>query len=642
MSECYGNTRRGTLEVVEDWFTHFDDDSPRIFWLHGPPGIGKTAVAKSVASYAQQHGNGILAANFFFSVRIGDGCSDGKLLFPTIAHQLASFHPSLKTSIAAALRKDIVLPQGTIESQFHGLFEQPLLSYLQQSTIAREPDTPFVVVLDGLDECADHSMMKKILRKLVELAPQLHRRVKLFLTSRPEDYISSILRHQSKGCVRGYDFQHEERAHSSDDMRVYFCDTLNDISQRKRWGHPESWLSSDDLGRLVDRADGLFIYAATVVRFMEHSWKHPSKSMSIVLNDTDEVAKAKVLAPIDQLYRAILKNAVPPDEQDPVAFIRHIQCILINVVCESVLHSNEIPWALQVEPASELTAILQPLHSVLKISRTIEGDLVGPMGTLHRSFNEFIMDESRCDRKFAVTSHAMESFSIQLFTLLGEVPVHLDGEQLRFWHMAYKCFALLKHYVMQTVRHEASEGCMIRWPLRLSSIVTHFSETQLPSMLAQHPHLRAANTGSLVFITCGLYWEWKEGSSRLESNQSGKRHSSARPFLCCLNYFAEMEISLDWKRKSTASLCNYFISFHPVLHYKVYRQPTKNCLGKRNHDVAPSCQLASICIESGFPAVAQFLQELADVEPEESKKLDTGIMQKLFGWCSQCREKDEQ
>ncbi|KAI0071490.1 hypothetical protein K474DRAFT_1606847 [Panus rudis PR-1116 ss-1] len=235
MSECYPSTRCKTLQAIENWCNGHDQDSLPVFWLQGPPGIGKTAISKSVASYAQQRG--VLAANFFFSIRIGSGCSDGKLLFPTMAHQLVSFHPSLQASISATLREDIELPQRSIDIQFRRLFQQPLLFYIQQSLIDQVPCTPLVIVLDGLDECIDHDLMKNIIRNLVAAAPQLHPTVKLFLASRPEYYITSILRNylQTGDHVYEYDFQCMEWSHSSSDVEVYLRDNLNDIAEKKQW-----------------------------------------------------------------------------------------------------------------------------------------------------------------------------------------------------------------------------------------------------------------------------------------------------------------------------------------------------------------------------------------------------------------------
>ncbi|KAI0080137.1 hypothetical protein K474DRAFT_345480 [Panus rudis PR-1116 ss-1] len=630
MSECYGNTRRWTLQAIEDWFNRFDKYSPRIFWICGPPGIGKTAVAKSVASYAKQHG--ILAANFFFAIPsrgMGQGCSDGKLLFPTVAHQLASFHPSLKASIAAALREDIELPRRSIDIQFDRLFRQPLLFYLQQSLIDQDPDTPIVIVMDGLDECADHELMADILRKLVELAPQLHPPVKLFLTSRPEYYISDILRDQPpEQCIYEYDFQDEERVQSSEDLDVYFRDTLYDIAHKKQWTTAGPWPSAKDLAQLVNRADGLFIYAATVVRFVENSWKGPTDTMRLLLDDTDKVAKAKLLAPIDQLYRAILENAVPPDEQDPEAFIGHIQRILIFVASSRPLDSLNslspkelLTWALQVSPAS-VNAFIRPLHSVLDISRSTEGDLTGNIGTYHRSFNEFIEDEKRCDRKFAATSHAVESFSNHLFHLLDEA---LDLDEQRYFSSTWCAHQVLEYYVDPTFSHEFREGCMRQWPVGLSSIVTHVFETQLPRKLAMAQDM--IELQKLLPYIYMLHWSWKE-PSKAEHNKSEKVHYAPRPLLCCLNYFAEMQINPDMKGPMIAIVLEY------------YFLRVNSCLGKRNHAVTPSSQLATICDGTGFPFIARFFRD-----PENAERFDalsTDTMNALFGSCAQCQAEDRE
>ncbi|KAI0072634.1 hypothetical protein K474DRAFT_358756 [Panus rudis PR-1116 ss-1] len=491
MSQCYGSTRRGTLQVVENWTGEFSKDSPRIFWLYGPPGIGKTAVAKSVASYAQQHG--FLAANFFFSLRIGRNCSDGMFLIPTIAHQLSSFHPTLKAFIAAALEEDAELPRRTIEAQFHNLFQQPLLLYLQQSSMNQEPETPIVIVLDGLDECGDHDMMEKILTKLVMLAPQLHPRLKLFLASRPESHITSILRRQPKGCVHVYDFQNMERSCSAADVEVYLRETLNDIAGRKQWDAAGPWPAPSDLAQLVVRAGGLFIYAATVVRFIERSLKIPSAALRIILDESNKVARINPLAPIDELYRTILENAIA-SAQDPEAFTRYLQCILVTVQTSKKTPAVPGPtigyltWVLQKEYVS-IEAILQPLHSVLNVRSHRRIGWPGSLEasdfivTHHRSFNEFIQDETRCGAKLAVTSRAMKSFAILHFTLLNEGALDLDeGGLSQLEQCLWVSVEVLDQYVLKF----STQGKSIKkWPMELSSVVTRFFEDELPQMLVR-------------------------------------------------------------------------------------------------------------------------------------------------------------
>ncbi|KAI0073163.1 hypothetical protein K474DRAFT_247508 [Panus rudis PR-1116 ss-1] len=251
MSACYAGTRQRTLKTIEAWLNDTNPNSPPVFWLYGPPGIGKTAIAKSVATHAQE--TGVLAANFFFSTRIGQGCSDGKMLFPTLAYQLASFDPSFKVTLAAALKHDPGLAQRSIHTQFRTLLQQPLISMSPRVV-------PLVIILDGLDECSDRDLIQKILHELFALAPRIHPSVKFFLTSRPESHISEVT--QAHEGIHTYNLCQMERNSSSQDIEVYLRHYLNDIAKRRGWSVP--WPSARDLDGLVTLCGGLFILASTM------------------------------------------------------------------------------------------------------------------------------------------------------------------------------------------------------------------------------------------------------------------------------------------------------------------------------------------------------------------------------------------
>lgn len=49
--KCLDGTRTEILEEIMKWINNPDDDAPRIFWLHGQAGRGKSAIAHTVASW---------------------------------------------------------------------------------------------------------------------------------------------------------------------------------------------------------------------------------------------------------------------------------------------------------------------------------------------------------------------------------------------------------------------------------------------------------------------------------------------------------------------------------------------------------------------------------------------------------------
>ena len=100
---CFAGTRVAVLETVKAWLVDSNESQPRVFWLNGLAGIGKSTIAKTIAEYA--YDCGILGGSFFFS-QDDQQLRDSSLVFPTLAFQLAQSTDIFKSSIGEALQKD--------------------------------------------------------------------------------------------------------------------------------------------------------------------------------------------------------------------------------------------------------------------------------------------------------------------------------------------------------------------------------------------------------------------------------------------------------------------------------------------------------------------------------------------------------
>ena len=84
--QCLDGTRTEILKEVVDWMNNTDPTTPRIFWLHGQAGKGKSAIAHTIALQAENLG--LLGSCFCFTrVRQHEGLHTK--LFPTVARDLA-------------------------------------------------------------------------------------------------------------------------------------------------------------------------------------------------------------------------------------------------------------------------------------------------------------------------------------------------------------------------------------------------------------------------------------------------------------------------------------------------------------------------------------------------------------------------
>ncbi|KAM6492220.1 hypothetical protein JOM56_011944, partial [Amanita muscaria] len=175
--------REKTLNQLQEWFDDPTVTTGQIIWLHGPPSIGKTAIALEIARQEK------VIATFFFN-RLDPSRNDGNRLFPKLAWQFAVSIPDVKTHITHVLNERPDLPKKRIEEQFEYLIAQPFAA-MKKATSTERPSC-LVVIIDGIDECADIGLQQRILKVIGKAI--LDRRVPLqfIVSSRPDARIQDI------------------------------------------------------------------------------------------------------------------------------------------------------------------------------------------------------------------------------------------------------------------------------------------------------------------------------------------------------------------------------------------------------------------------------------------------------------------
>lgn len=183
-SGCFQGTRTAIIKLITDWITGTDPTAPRFFWLNGIAGIGKTTVACTIAGHMQNLG--LLGGHFCFSRRGEAQLRNPALVLPTIAYQLARFDPEFGRRITAALEADPEAPYASFKQQLDRLIINPL------KDLDRDPERVVLIMFDAFDECEARGA-KEILQLLVAALPSLPFFLKIFITSRPELHIRSVL-----------------------------------------------------------------------------------------------------------------------------------------------------------------------------------------------------------------------------------------------------------------------------------------------------------------------------------------------------------------------------------------------------------------------------------------------------------------
>jgi hypothetical protein len=231
-----------------------------IFWLNGMAGTGKSTIARTVADvfYARNR----LAASFFFSRGGGDVGSAGKF-FTTVARQLGDISPALRRHICAAITEQKEIASQTLRDQWNQLILRPL-SKLDTTSL----QSSLIIVIDALDECEGDNDIRSLLQLLAEAKNLKSIQLRIFLTSRPETSIRLGFRHMPAILHHDLVLHDVPRIIVDCDISVFLRVQFREISSNSEY-LPAAWPGDKTIDYLVQKADGLFIYAATVCRFIK-------------------------------------------------------------------------------------------------------------------------------------------------------------------------------------------------------------------------------------------------------------------------------------------------------------------------------------------------------------------------------------
>jgi hypothetical protein len=374
---CHLGTRMAILEKLQSWSTDTGLES-RIMWLHGCAGVGKSAIAQMFAGDIKREGR--LGASFFFKrghAKRGTWHS----LIPTIAYQLAMSVPALLLPIQQAVEHDKLVVGYAMAVAFQQLIVEPVGNIPDLQT------TP-IIVLDGLDECEDHRVQQQILRLLIGAIRDHRLPIRLLIASRPEPHLREVLETKETFALCRHSPLSADQS-AFDDIRKYFVDELSRIhseSMARGIDLGPEWPSQDTVDQLVKTSSATFIYATTVIRFIDDEYHHPALRLESVLK-----LDPQSTAPLDDLYTQILSFV--PQEQETV------QLRILHVIRDGREYDPEEIDILLGLHTGMCRLILRRLHSLLNVPR-IRTRFGGRQSiyTLHASLGDYLSDPRRSGR----------------------------------------------------------------------------------------------------------------------------------------------------------------------------------------------------------------------------------------------------
>ncbi|KAJ7097701.1 hypothetical protein C8R44DRAFT_859847 [Mycena epipterygia] len=363
--KCHPETRTKMLDDLYTWASN-DDRSSRVLWLYGPAGAGKSAIAQSFCQKLEAER--CLGGCFFFK-RGHASRGNAYKLFATIAYQLAVVCPELEQLISQRVEKNPAIIDRSLSIQFQQLIIEPVRQNI--------PDRPLVVLIDGLDECEGHDVQQEVLRCIGNTAHGQNLPLRFLIASRPEPHISEVFNGPSLG---GHHIP-VNIEQSFSDVETYFVDEFARILHE----HQETmstisspWPSPEIIRALVNKSSGYFIYASTVIRFIDDKNFRPTERLAVIMG-IKEPDGGSPYAALDQLYTQILSDV-------PVR--PRLLRILTIIAAKFYLTVPGIEELLEWQPGDVWLA-LRGLHSVIKI-----GD-DNYMTVYHASFPDFLLDPQR-------------------------------------------------------------------------------------------------------------------------------------------------------------------------------------------------------------------------------------------------------
>jgi len=379
-SVCTRGTRKRLLNDIVAWAE--GTSSGTLYWLFGPAGSGKSTIASTIArrfELVTVDDPIVLGGNFMCS-RLFKETKSATRIVRTIVYQLA-----LKCKPFA----DALMHSGkfdTINQSPHDQLKGLLIEPWQASESARlaNPSTPppqYLIVIDALDEI-DDTGGSEFLRDLLGVINEKRLRgLKFFATSRPDPALVSHV--DNFGDKQLYRLEEVPVEEAQGDIQLFLSASLPNASL-------------EIIGKVVRLADGLFIYAATILKYLDGC--EPDEKVELLVELLNKLASANPRTSaaetylLDGLYREVLRDVFSKFQS--AIRPRRLQ-LLHTFLCTVERTSTSTAANLCTSTNSRsyekgADDVLKKLHAVLYSKN-------GQVLWYHKSFPDFLFDRDRSE-----------------------------------------------------------------------------------------------------------------------------------------------------------------------------------------------------------------------------------------------------
>ena len=380
---CTPETRVDILAKITKWANDDSPESQSVFWLFGQAGSGKSTIAYTIArrfEFASDTDDTIVLGGNFFCSRQTEETRDITCIIRTIVYHLALRCKAFADALRASGDFDTIYQDPGV--QLERLLIEP---WKQAQSADPSQSLHFLVVIDALDEIEEQGG-SEFLRELLDGINKHHLQgLKFFATSRPDPKLVDHV--QSFEDKQLYRLEQVPMTEAEADITTYLNANLPYFS------------GSAEMEKLVGQAAGLFIYAATIVRYLENCVPFEQKGRVHRLPDSGIPQASKEEAPLlDCLYLQVLSDAFSCVKDEDLDFKRRLE-ILHTFLCSAEPASTTLVAELlfppvEIEPDSAVlhaeiaNGVLASLHAVLYVEN-------GKVLSYHKSFTDFMFNRDR-------------------------------------------------------------------------------------------------------------------------------------------------------------------------------------------------------------------------------------------------------
>jgi len=460
--KCLDGTRVEILNEIVDWIHNTDASTPRVFWLYGQAGKGKSAIAHTIARQAQNLG--VLGSCFCFS-RVRQHEQLHTKLFPTIARDLAHRDLRLRPLLVEVTAKNHSLRDtADIAAQWNKLILEPL------SQLKGSPTGNVVVVIDALDESGAERTRVTVLEVLAAYGTELPANLRILLTSRPLVDIGKALNTGPHVYARSLDAVGTELIMR--DIHLYVSTRLKSLRDP---------FSDEDFQQLAAKSGGVFEWARLACDFMSpRGGVIPKDCFHQIMSHAPGDGRTL----LDEMYTTFLKDLFRGSDAR-----RDFRSVM-----------QQILWLKEPLPISALDFMRErfpqeddryPVGLILNFMAPLlagASEVSTPVRPLHASFYDFLLDEKRSGEFFIQQGDAHRNLAVASLSVM-QAGLHFNICKLETSYISNSEVADLEKRVEENIPPHLLYSCRF-W-------ATHLQGAAFDPDLAQL--VRGLVTGEMLF-----------------------------------------------------------------------------------------------------------------------------------------------